>query len=180
MDGIYLEVGCYRGSSAGAVLSYARDNQDLCHKFVFTDVFDGFNYEAAQTSSDASWFGGHNVIEGLQGVKDRIYSYSKDCEFNIEVHQSNIIDDPLPLTAVKEGIRVANLDVDLYEATLAGLYKIAPHILLGGILVCEDPGHSPRLIGAKLAVYQFIQSKLGQRFRKIEFRSGQIFLIRFS
>ena len=72
------------------------------------------------------------MLEGPQGVKDRIHSYGKNCSFNIEVHQSNIINDPLPLQALKEGIRVANLDVDLYEATFAGLFKIAPHILLGG------------------------------------------------
>jgi hypothetical protein len=78
---------------------------------------------------------------------------------------------------VNEGIAVANLDVDMYEAVAAGLRKIAPHMLTGGILVLEDAGHTPLLIGAKLALEEFLRDPMGQRFMPLVMGSGQTFLI---
>ena len=48
--------------------------------------------------------------------------------------QANILNDGLP----DKEIAVANIDVDMYEATLVALYKIAPRMVLGGVILLED------------------------------------------
>jgi hypothetical protein len=68
--------------------------------------------------------------------------------------------------------------VDLHEAVYAGLHKLAPHMVQHGILVVEDPGHTPLLIGAKLALEKFLAEDAGKQFIPIVMDSGQSFLIR--
>jgi hypothetical protein len=177
ISGIYVEVGCFRGSSAGAVLSYAT-KKGLSLNCFFLDVFEGFDYPEAHSSSDAIWDGTHST-EGYEAVKERIEAYVlHDPDISVNVLRSNIITDSLPPEITDGGIRVANLDVDMYEAVAAGLHKLAPHINHGGILICEDAGHTPLLIGARVALDQFMASELGNKFIRLDLQSGQSFLIR--
>lgn len=176
MKGSYLEVGCFNGASSGAALAYAREEK-FNMSFYFLDVFEGFTYDESKVSMDARWKGSHRTM-GYEVIKKRLQSYLDDGTEKIVVKKSNIISDDLPENLIKEGIRVANLDVDMYEAVHSGLFKIAPHIVPGGILICEDAGHTPALIGAKFATKQFMESELGKFFTKIEMDSGQTFLIK--
>lgn len=177
LPGCYLEVGCYRGSSAGVVLRYLAETGRPMHAF-FLDVFDGFAYEEAARSADAVWRGTH-VTDGLDAVRSRLMAYcSRAPGLHVCVERSNVIADPLPPGVVEHGIAVANLDVDLHEAVDAGLRRIAPHVVKGGILVVEDPGHTPLLIGAKLALQRFLGEELGRQFTAIAMESGQTFLVR--
>lgn len=173
IPGCYLEVGCYRGSSAGAVLSYARSHK-IEGNYVFLDVFDGFDYDEAEKSADTRWKDTHET-EGYEIVKERIESYkNNDCKINIQVFKSNIITDKLPDVVSNGGIRVANLDVDLYDAVDKGLQILAPHINVGGILFCEDAGHTPALIGARVAVENFSNSEASNSFTRFDLASGQV------
>jgi hypothetical protein len=180
--GCIVEVGCFRGSSAGALLSYVRSRQAErgfpALDFHFMDVFDGFEYPAALASSDACWAGTHRT-EGLEVVRDRIEAYGRDMPgMSIEVHRCNVITDPIPEAIVRTGVRLANIDVDLYEAVAAALARYAPLIVPGGIMICEDSGHTPLLIGAFKAVEEFMDSAAGRPFCRIDLRSGQTLLIR--
>lgn len=180
--GCVVEVGCFRGSSAGALLSYVRRRQAERGfpriDFHFMDVFDGFDYPAAQASSDVCWAGTHRT-DGFEVVRDRIRSYGRDMPgMNIEVHRCNVITDPIPEPIVRAGVRLANIDVDLYEAVAAGLARYAPLIVPGGIMICEDAGHTPLLIGALKAVEEFMDSDAGRQFCRIDLQSGQTFLVR--
>jgi hypothetical protein len=47
-----------------------------------------------------------------------------------------------------------------------------------GILVVEDPGHTPLLFGAKYALEKFLGEGLGRKFIPVAMDSGQVFLIR--
>jgi hypothetical protein len=177
LDGCYLEVGCYRGSSAGVVLRYLAATGRSMHAW-FLDVFDGFSYPESARSADAIWAGTH-VTEGMPVVRERILGYGRDAPgLRISVERCNILTDPLPEEVVSRGIAVANLDVDLHEAVLAGLRKVGPHVVPGGILIAEDPGHCPLLIGARLALEKFLREPLGKQFTPIAMRSGQTFLVR--
>jgi hypothetical protein len=177
LPGCYLEVGCYRGSSAGVVLRYLAAKRRAMQTF-FLDVFDGFNYDQARASADAVWEGTH-VTDGLEVVRERLSSYNAGFpDLRITVDRLNIITDPLPASVLEQGIAVANLDVDLHEAVRSGLHAIAPHIVSGGILVVEDPGHTPLLIGAHLALQQFLAEDIGRAFTALAMESGQTFLIR--
>jgi hypothetical protein len=180
--GCIVEVGCFCGSSAGALLSYVRSRQpergfpEL--SFHYMDVFDGFNYPHAMSSSDVFWAGTHQT-DGFEAVRGRIQAYCQGVQgMKIEVSKCNIITDPIPEEIVRAGVRLANIDVDLYEATAAGLARIAPLMVSGGIMICEDSGHTPLLIGALKALEEFVQSDIGKKFCRIDMPSGQTFLVR--
>jgi hypothetical protein len=90
----------------------------------------------------------------------------------------NIISDPLP-SEIKN-ISMCNIDVDMLEAVESAFEKIAPLMSVGGIMICEDAGHTPSLIGARLALDNFLSSSLGKKFTPVFMESGQVFLIRHS
>lgn len=182
--GWIVEVGCFCGSSAGALLSYVasrqaeRGNPQL--KFHYMDVFEGFDYPEALTSSDIVWAGTHQT-DGLEAVRARIQSYGAGVPgMHIEVSRCNVITDPIPTDIVREGVRLANIDVDLYEAVAAGLARYAPLIVPGGIMLCEDAGHTPLLIGALKAVEDFMASAEGRHFCRLDLASGQTVLTRIA
>lgn len=177
LTGCYVEAGCYRGSSAGAVLRYLAAKRRPMETF-FLDVFEGFHYSESETSPDAVWHGTHQT-DGLEAVRARLMAYGAGVpDLKITVEKNNIITDPLPESVVEKRIAVANLDVDLHEAVYAGLHKLAPHIQQHGILVVEDPGHTPLLIGAKYALERFLAEEAGRQFIPLVMDSGQSFLIR--
>jgi hypothetical protein len=177
LPGCYLEAGCYRGSSAGAILRYLATTRRPMETF-FLDVFEGFQYGESERSADAIWHGTH-VTDGVDVVRSRLTPYGEGFpDLKISVEKNNIISDPLPSRVVDLGIAVANLDVDLHEAVYAGLHKIAPHIVRHGILVVEDPGHTPLLIGAKFALEKFLAEEAGRQFIPVVMDSGQSFLIK--
>ncbi len=175
--GCYLEVGCYRGSSAGVILRYLATTRRPLETF-FLDVFEGFQYGESQTSADAIWYGTH-ATDGLAAVRERLVGYNTGfSDLKITIEKNNIITDPLPARVIEQGISVANLDVDLHEAVYAGLHKIAPHIVKNGILIVEDPGHTPLLIGARYALEKFLSEDIGKSFIPLSMESGQTFLIK--
>jgi len=175
LPGDYVEIGCFQGSSGGAVLRYLRDKDRAmtCH---FLDVFEGFTYPAAMQSADSLWVNTHKTA-GVDVIRQRLVSYADGRpDLRVHVHQSNCITDDLP-GDIKQ-IAVANIDVDLYDAVLAALHRVAPLMVPGGILVVEDPGHSPFLIGARVALDEFLESAAAEAFTPIVMQSGQTFLIR--
>jgi hypothetical protein len=48
----------------------------------------------------------------------------------------------------------------------------------GGILIVEDPGHTPALIGSRLALQEFMDSPDAAAFTPVYMESGQTLLIR--
>jgi hypothetical protein len=176
LPGAYVEVGCYRGSSGCVALHYMRES-GIYRPTVFLDVFEGFTYEHARTSADRIWDGTHAVEEGIEAVAERLKAFEQAAfGRTVTVLKSNIITDELPPGT--EAIAVANLDVDMAEAVYAGLVRLAPRIVAGGILIVEDPGHTPLLIGAVAALDIFLGGDAGRDFVPIYMRSGQYFLVR--
>lgn len=175
LSGDVLEVGCFRGSSGSVMLDYAANKNLPPRHFWFFDVFQGFDYDEALASSDATWANTH-ATEGEAVVRQRLEG--KAGANQVTVEKLNIITDELPDELGP--LAVANIDVDLYEAVLAGLTRIAPLIQIGGIMICEDAGHTPALVGAALALEQFLDSDLGAGFTPVHMTSGQTFLIRHS
>ena len=170
VPGAVVEFGCFRGSSTSVMLDYALST-GLQRDFHIFDIFDGFTYEEAKKSPDAMWQGTHKT-EGYDVVRTRLESIGYP---NLKVYKANVITAPLPPEITQ--IAVANVDVDLYEAVKAGLDKVADLIPPGGIIICEDAGHTPNLIGARLALQEFMQSPRGARFTQILLASGQAFLV---
>lgn len=175
LSGDYLEIGCFRGSSACVALSYMRE-KSIARNCYFLDVFDGFSYEAAKSSSDAMWADTHET-EGQKHVESRIVQHAdKSRNLNAFVIKNNVVEEDLPNQI--GNLVVANIDVDLYEAVLAGLVKVAPKIVHGGIIIVEDPGHTPALIGSRLALNEFFDLPISTKFLPIYLESGQTFLVK--
>lgn len=180
LEGDYVEIGVYRGGSALTALNYldqlASRSVDAPRKKAWLlDTYEGFSYEEAGRSSDALWSGTHQLYgkdETIQYIRDTIL---KDVSSDFDLVASNICADDLP--AGIEKIAVANVDVDMYEATLAALHKVAPLIVPGGIIIAEDPTSTPGLYGALLALDEFMASPAGAPFYKI-FKGSQYFLIK--
>ena len=92
-----------------------------------------------------------------------------------ELIKSNICTDKLP--SIIENIVVANIDVDLFDATKDALNKVAEKIVKGGIIIAEDPTSTPALIGAFYAMEKFLETSKGKKFMKLHLL-GQYFLIK--
>jgi len=176
LEGDFVEIGVYVGGSAFTAVNYIDELGTACkpRKAWLFDTFDGFNYEDAKNSSDTMWLGTcklHGVEKTIQRVQDLL----KNVKTETKCQELNICANEFPSEITK--IAVANLDVDLYEATYQGLLKLAPLIVPGGIIICEDPTSTPGLYGAFLAMEQFLKKVEGKPFMKI-FKGGQYFLVK--
>jgi hypothetical protein len=175
IPGDVVEVGVFRGSSGSFMLEYSR-RADLKPKtFNFFDAWDQFKYPEATKSVDAIWANTHST-EDVSIISNRLTSRAGNN--NVTVRKLNIISDNIPSTI--HSVSLANIDVDLYEAVLFALFKLAPLMSIGGIMICEDAGHSPMLVGARYALEQFITSEYANKFTVVHMSSSQVFLIKYS
>lgn len=168
IEGDYVEIGTFRGDSASAALNYMQ-KENINKKAYFLDTYEGFNYDEAFKSNDTYWKAGHTNTS-FEDVQKRLSKYK-----NANVIKSNIIIDELPQKIEK--IAIANIDVDLYEAVKAALYKVHDRIVQNGIIIAEDYGHTPTLIGGQKAVDEFIKEN-EDKYISIYMNSGQMFLIK--
>lgn len=167
LPGDYVEIGTYQGASARAALNYMR-RAGIHRNAYFLDTFEGFTYEGAQKSSDAAWYGTHTETS-LDMVEKYLSEYD-----NARLIKSNIITNGLPDEITQ--IALCNIDVDIYDAVYESLRKVSPLIVKHGIIIAEDYGHTPWLIGAQYAVKRFLDETSG--FMPLYFPSGQIMLIK--
>lgn len=167
LPGDYVEIGTYQGASARAALNYMR-RAGIDRNAYFLDTYEGFTYEDAQKSSDAAWYGTHTETS-LDMVEKYLSEYT-----NARLVKSNIITDGLPNEITQ--IALCNIDVDIYDAVYESLKKVSPLIVKHGIIIAEDYGHTPWLIGAQYAVRRFLDETPG--FMSLYFPSGQIMLIK--
>ena len=174
VDGDFVEIGCYFGSSTCVMARYLAENNIQKKIFVY-DTFNGFEYKSAYESSDISWTGTHST-DGKTAVENRIKSRLKNLSNNLEIHKRNIL-DPDALKEVKE-ISFANIDVDLYEATYSAILKVHQKLNINGIIVLEDAGHTPWLLGAKVALEEFLEGEGKNKYHVIHMESGQYILIK--
>lgn len=169
LPGDYVEMGVYRGSSAELAMSYLERAEIQRHGW-FLDLYEGFSYDAAAESPDAFWLGQFQGTS-MERVAQRLERFE-----NKSLVRCNVVTDELP--AGIEQIAVCNIDVDLYEAVMAGLAKVTPRMVSGGVVLVEDQGHTPNIAGGYLAVEDFLASELGQQYWSWNLTSGQALLIK--
>jgi hypothetical protein len=63
-----------------------------------------------------------------------------------------------------------------FDAALASA-RCSPRMTPGGIVIVEDPGHTPYLVGARVALDEFLASRTAAGFLPIYMESGQTFLV---
>lgn len=175
LEGAYVEIGVYKGGSALTALNYMR-LANINRQSYLLDTYDGFNYETAMQSSDVYWKNSHKLW-GCEETMRRIHVLLKSTNpmQSFKLVKSNICTDEFPEEIQK--IAVANIDVDMYEATKYAIMKTAERLVDNGIIVAEDPASTPLLIGAYYAMEEFLNTPLGKKFIKIHV-TGQYFLIK--
>lgn len=179
IDGDYLEIGVYKGGSLQTAANYiftskTKDPTIKAKKVIGLDTFEGFNYEQAKISSDVIFQRTHK----LYGIPETISYISRNLDrTGVEYHlmATNIISDPVPDQVKK--VSVVNIDVDLYEATLASLFKVSPLVERFGIIICEDAASTPALYGSLVAMNEFLNTEEGRKYTKI-FLGSSYFLIK--
>lgn len=177
LQGEYVEVGVYLGGSALTAIHYIEEaikNGFPKREIWLLDTFDGFHYEEALKSPDALWANTHKLL----GTEKTIQYISATLGFsilNVHLIKANICTNDLPAQIQK--IAVANIDVDMYEPTLAALNKVSNLIVPGGIIICEDPASTPALYGSLLAMETFLATDRGNEYTKI-YLGSQYFLIK--
>ena len=165
VQGDYVEIGVFSGSSALAALLYMQ-RIGIKRRCWLLDTYAGFNYEASKKSPDIKWYGTHNswgkvTFQGTEAV-ERIKRLTQHTSQEVHPQEFNVCVDDLP--ADIEHIVMANLDVDIYEGTLRGLRILAPRMVDGGIIATEDPTSTPGLYGAYYALHEFLESEEGKDF----------------
>jgi hypothetical protein len=172
VEGDLLEVGVYSGSSALTAMTHMR-NIGIRRKCWLIDTFEGFSYAEAHASADVIWRDTHEMCAEAQRAK--LTQLLASCGQEVEFITANICSDALP-TAIAS-LAIVNLDVDLYEATVSALRKIAPLVQRRGVIICEDPASTPGCYGAMVAMNEFLTSEVGKHFVKV-FVGSQFFLLR--
>jgi len=143
------------------------------------DTCDGVDYDEATDSSETHWKknNDHHKLFGIDETMNYLnILLLRECpsqEFNLI--KSNICSDALPREIDK--IVVANIDVDIYDATRDALLKVSERMVTGGIIICEDPPSTPGLIGAYYAMEKFLATPSGKKYMKLHL-CGQYFLIK--
>ena len=66
----------------------------------------------------------------------------------------------------------------MYEATYSSLVQVHQKLSVNGIIVLEDAGHTPWLLGAKIALEEFLEGDGKKKYHVMQMESGQYILIR--
>lgn len=172
VEGDFLEIGVFTGSSAVTAMTHMR-NLGVKRKCYLMDTFEGFTYSEAGASADGIWSGTHLMAAAPQQAL--LLQRMKNVGQDFELVKGNICADPVPARIQK--LALVNVDVDMYEATLAGLIKVAPLVQPRGVILCEDPASTPGLYGAFVAMDAFLKTEEGQKFIRV-FLGTQYFLIK--
>jgi hypothetical protein len=146
IPGDFVELGVYKGNSAGVLAAFAREHARQVFLF---DTFGGFD-ERDLRGVD----GGRNVqfedtslaaVQRLVGTRNVTYV-------------QGFFPESARQTQLPDTIAVAHLDCDLYQPTRAGLECFYPRLSPGGIILVHDysSGHWP---GVTQAVDEFCEGK---------------------
>ena len=169
LPGDYVEIGVFRGTSATVAATYMMLTDDPRNMYLL-DTFEGFSYSAAQSSPDAVWSGTHKETS-VSFVAEVLETTG----MAPHIRKLDICAEELPSEI--RAISLVNIDVDMYEAVRDALNKVRPRMANGGVIMCEDYGHTPGTCGANMAVNEFIASH-GQDFIKLYLESGQMCFIK--
>lgn len=168
LQGAYVEIGVYQGDSARYALNYMK-RSSISRNAYFIDAFEGFTHEQAAVSENTGWENTHTDTS-MKDVKDYLSGFP-----GAILIKGNIIADDLPAEIDK--IALCNIDVDMYEAIKAALYKTCDLITTNGIIIVQDYGGTPALIGAQKAVHEFLEEQ-SDKFISLYMTSRQLFLIK--
>lgn len=151
-EGIFLEVGVYRGGSAGVLNSVCEVQKRELWLF---DTFEGI----PEKTEGLDW---HNIGD-FNGTS---YELVKSLLPKAKIYKGFFPDTYLPIEP-KKPIAFAHVDCDQYASIKACIKELSPYMVKGGIMYFDD-ALVPHLPGATLAVKEtfpdFLLSKAGKAY----------------
>lgn len=158
VPGTVIECGTYRGLSAYLMCRYlqAENPSFRGEGFHIIDSFEGISQLAAQDRPDDKTIpSGKLRAAGMFSAGTEVVRRTLTEFPYVELHPGWI---PESLAKVPEQpVRLAHLDLDLYEPTKAALEVLFPRLSPGGALLCDDFG-AIRWPGVTAAVEEFCGS----------------------
>jgi len=149
IEGDFVEVGVYRGSTARLIHKYAPERK--LHLF---DTFDGFPEQSIHADGEKA----NNIVTNklfrdttLEAVKKRISSANNNVHF-----YQGYFPETVPENFGDKQFALVHLDADLYQPTFDGLEFFYPRLSRGGLLLIHDYNG---WIGARKAVDDFFAEK---------------------
>jgi O-methyltransferase len=135
-DGAILEVGCFRGATTVAACQHLRGMGMPAARYVIVDTFAGFVGE--QFDQDVKLGTPESFRGGFAGnprvlVQRTLRHYGLD---EVTIVQGDIV--RLGEWRLPDPIKVCLMDVDLALPSEAGLRKVWPRIVPGGIILVDD------------------------------------------
>lgn len=153
LPGAIVEIGCYRGATAAEALRMLK-LWDADRPYVCIDTFSGFvpeQFETDEQMGTESSYRDAFDYNSRRAVERTFRHLGYDVEV-IEGDITTLADDLLP-----EQISVGLLDVDLSTPIHAGLEKLVPRMVAGGIVLVDDCEEAERTgwKGARLGYQEF-------------------------
>lgn len=150
LDGELIELGVYKGGSAGAT-AWGLRNAGLERTLHLCDTFEGMPKTLEWEFHEENDF----ADTSLSAVRDRLNRLAPG--FSIELHQG-LFFNTLPRIAGKH-FCFAHIDADLYESVKQACEFVYPRMTKGGVMLFDDYG-AATCPGAKKAVDEFFAAKL--------------------
>ena len=143
LPGDFAEVGCFQGGSAAAICQGKADKR--MHLF---DTFEGIPKGREEYGEQ---FKENLYACSLEKVKQNLSEFS-----NLKFHKGVFPASIVGMSEVEDArFSFVNIDVDLYEGTLACLQFFYPRMTTGGILI----SHDYMLAGVRAAFDEFMADK---------------------
>lgn len=162
LKGDIAEFGVAAGQGLAFWMSLKKQYSDPVKIWAF-DSYEGF--PSGTKDKDASWFLGDNVKSNYrQYTLDYVKTFLRTAGYG-DTEQADIqfvkgfIPDSLHDIDVKD-IRLANLDLDLYQSTYDALIYVWPRLVSGGIVIFDEYDSNADLEkwpGSKKAIDEFCQ-----------------------
>jgi hypothetical protein len=176
VPGSFVEIGVYKGEGllTWAKLLDAYCPGDTLRRVVGFDNFAGFTHfhakDGAELRQANKQIGGWNPAHAKDDLEFFIELFQRDRFLPrsrmIELVEGDVCRTARDYTEKNPGLRIAllNLDVDLYEPTLAALEVLYPLVAPGGVVLIDEYGVKPWPGPAK-AIEEYFGAKM-PRLRK--------------
>jgi len=159
VEGAIVECGVFKGASFSRFAAYRSMfgiNDKLLVAFDSFDQFPQTSYE-----DDVKLRERFILDAGSQSIsKEQLFQVllNKNCDNNVELVAGDIVETVPSFVGDNPGLKISllNLDVDIYEPTVAILEYLFPLISPGGIIILDDYGNFP---GETNAVDEFVKGR---------------------
>lgn len=172
LGGDVMEFGCWKGHST-LMLASLLMKQNIPAKLHVFDSFEGLSEFSPEDKADRKPQDADRSKYATSA--DAFREMVKPLGF-VSVHEGWIPDVFRDL-CISDAVSFANIDVNLYDPTLAALEWVYPRMVEGGVIFFDDYGYKT-CPGATKAIDEFLARNSTQRAMFVAMPFGSAFLVR--